>query len=272
MWLQWRPDAPQARLMRAALYEGMGELASAARDYVAALERLPDNRFARIRLGELRLAEDRIDEAREQFLTCLAAYPDDADALVGMARCAHARREDEQAHGFLDAALAVSLPAPQAAKVLAELGRLLLDEGKVAESIEALVQAVALAPAEAPIHHKLALALFRGGQAERGKYHDDRARQIRLKQERLITIRRSIIEKPNDADLRCEAGMILLEQGFADDGVGWLLAALKCDPGHRKTHQLLTDYYADAGNQPLAARHRLLAASSPGPAQPSKPK
>lgn len=272
LWLQWRPEAPQARLMRASLYEEMGEISSAAADYLASVERLPHNRSARIHLGQLMLAQNQIEEAQSQFDACLAVRPDDADALVGAARCARAKQEDGEARGLLDAALALELPVRQRAEVLAELGQLLLDQGKVVESVEALTQAVTLASSEGPIHHKLSLALFRAGQAERAEYHNKRAQQIRRKQGRLITIRRSIMEKPGDADLRCEAGTILIEEGFADDGLGWLLSALGCDSGHRKTHQLLGEYYAQAGNQQLAAQHRLAAASIPAPAQPSKPK
>jgi tetratricopeptide (TPR) repeat protein len=272
MWLQWRPDAPQARLMRATLYEEMGEIQSAVEDYRATLARLADNRLARIHLGQLMLGQGQIEEAKEQFLACVAADPDDADALLGAARCARAQQENGKARGFLDAALAGEMPARERAEVLAELGQLLLDEGKVPESVEALSQAVALAHAEGPIHHKLSLALFRAGQAERAEFHGQRAQQIRRKQNRLIVIRRSIMEKPGDADLRCEAGTIMIEEGFVDEGLGWLLSALGCDSGHRKTHQILADYYAQAGNPQLAAHHRLLAASSPGPVQTPKPK
>jgi len=272
MWLRWRPDAPQARLMRAALHEEMGEIDPAVADYRTAIEGLPGHGGARLRLGELLVSQDRIGEAREQFLACLAVNPADADALLGAARCARASKEDREAHRLLEEALQGDLPARRRAQVLAELGGLLLDENKVPESIEALTQAVALAPAEGPIHHKLSLALFRAGQAERGESHDRRAQQIRREQERLITIRRLVLDKPRDAGLRCEAAAILIGEGFMDDGLGWLLSALECDPRHRKTHELLADCYAQAGNPQLAARHRLLAAPTPAPALPAKPK
>ncbi len=72
------------------------------------------------------------------------------------------------------------------------------------------------------------------------------------------------------ADLRCEAGSIFIAQGLRKEGADWLLTALRCDPSHRKTHELLAQYHAEAGNQSLAAHHRLMAAQAPPRQKPAE--
>ncbi|MCY2992287.1 MAG: tetratricopeptide repeat protein [Planctomycetota bacterium] len=57
MWQQWRPDAPQARLLRAYLYEQLDQIPAAVQDYRAALERLPQDRETHLKLAELLLGQ-----------------------------------------------------------------------------------------------------------------------------------------------------------------------------------------------------------------------
>lgn len=265
MWLQWRPNAPQARMMRAYVFDQLDQVPAAIEDYRAAVERLPASREAHLKLAELLFRQGAVNEADSHYRVCLAADAGDAEALVGAARCALAQENVAEARRCVKAALALHLESKQRADALTERGRLWLAEGKPGEAVEAFTQAVQLAPAEIPIQRVLAAALTRVGQADRAKFHYDRASEIEAKYNRVGEIQRALIEKPNDAELRCEAGRILIEQGLTAKGVGWLLTALECDPNHRQTHELLAECYANAGNQSLAAQHRLLAAKSPEP-------
>ncbi|MCY2992284.1 MAG: tetratricopeptide repeat protein [Planctomycetota bacterium] len=270
MWQQWRPDAPQARLARAYIYEQLDQIPAAVQDYRAALERLPQDRETHLKLAELLLGQGSTEEAETHFRACLASPSDVAEAVVaaaflGVARCSLATGHAAEARRCLEAALALHLNAKQQGVVLAEMGRLMLQEGQADEALHNLQQAVQLAPAEISIHRTLAAALTRAGQTQQAKLEYDRAREIEAGLDRVGDIQRALIEKPNDAELRCEAGKILLDQGLAANGVGWLLTALKYDPNHRHSHQLLAEYYATAGNQTLAAHHRLLAANASQP-------
>jgi tetratricopeptide (TPR) repeat protein len=262
MWLRWRPNAPQARMMRAYVYDQLDQVPAAIEDYRAAVEGLPASREARLKLAELLFRQGAVDEANSHYRACLAADAGDAEAFVGAARCAQSQGDAAEARRCVAAALALHPEPKPRADALTERGRLLLAEGTPEEAIEALTEAVQLAPAEIPIHRVLAAALTRVGQAERAKFHFDRAAEIQVKYNRLGDIQRALIEKPNDAELRCEAGRILIEQGLTGKGVGWLRTALDCAPNHRPTHELLAECYATAGNQALAAQHRVLAARS----------
>jgi len=259
-WLQWRPDAPHAHVMRGYLREQAGDTSAAAEDYRAALERLPSLSEARLRLACLLLQQNQVEEAREQYLARLADAPDDGQALAGLAQCEVRRGDAPAARSAIARALASELPAYQRGIVLGELGRLLLAEGKSEEARMVLQQAVALAPGEPQIHVHLATVLARAGQQEQAAYHQQRAQQIRLEYERVTELGRQLVQRPNDAGLRFQTGEILLRQGLRDEALRWLASALACDPHHGPTHALLAQFYAELGDAEQAAYHRLQAA------------
>jgi hypothetical protein len=88
------------------------------------------------------------------------------------------------------------------------------------------------------------------------------------------------VKDPADPALRCEAGLIALRLGRAEEGLLWWTRALIEDLNHRPTHRALADCYERAGQPDLARRHRrqasgkwalvclaLLGQCSPGPGQ-----
>jgi Tfp pilus assembly protein PilF len=56
--------------------------------------------------------------------------------------------------------------------------------------------------------------------------------------------------------LRCEGGILFLNNGEEQEGVRWLRQALRLDPANRQAHEALADYYQRIGQPELAARHR----------------
>ncbi len=270
MWLQWRPEAPQARLLQAYVDERLDRIPAAIEDYRAVLVQLPRHREAHFRLAELLFQQGTLDEAEHHFQACLAANPGDADAWIGTAQCAAGQGHNEAAQLALDQVSALHLTSRQRANALAEQGRIRLQEGKLDEAVKLLTQAVDLTPFEVSMHYSLAAALGRAGRPDQAKLHHDRLRQIASQRDRLGDITRALFEQPNDADLRCEAGMTLLELGLASEGLDWLKTALACVPTHRRSHQTLAEYYAAHGNSALAEQHRL-AAHAPDPPRPTTP-
>jgi tetratricopeptide (TPR) repeat protein len=270
-WLSWRPDAPQARLMRGYVHEQLDQVALAIEDYRAAVAALPHDPEANLKLADLLLRQGSLDEAEAHYRVVVEADAASVEALIGLARCDHSRGQHDSARRQLETALTLQPSVKQQSDALGDLGRILLKEGKNPEALETLRRATRLAPAEIAIHRALATAYTRVGDAVQAKFHADRAREIDAQYDRVGDIQRALVEKPNDADLRCEAGKILMEQGLASKGLGWLLTALKCDRYHRPTHRLLADYYAAVGQQSLAAQHRLLAARAPDKHPAAKP-
>jgi Tfp pilus assembly protein PilF len=265
IWLQWRPDAPQGRIMRACVHEQYGDYEQAWQEYRAVLSQRPDHREARVRLGQALMIKKRYDEAHAEFQARLAVAPDDVDALLGAAQCARHLGHADEARNRLQTALPLTVTPHQRGSTLRELGRLLLDEGKTSESLQLLTQAVAILPGDAQAHYALGTALARVGRRDEAQYHHARMQHLREQFDRMTEITRRLTAEPANADLRCDAGAILMDAGLKKEGADWLLTALKCDPSHRRSHELLAEYYAESGNQSLAARHRLLAAQAPPP-------
>lgn len=271
IWLQWRPNAPAARVMRASIHEQLGDYDLACQDYRAALAVLPEHREARLRLGHALMIRRRYDEAQLEFQTLLAAAPDDVEALLGVAQGARLQGNLAEARRQLERALPLTLTAQQRGMALREYGRVLLDEGHADEALEPLTRAAAILPGDAQIHHALGTTLARLGKRDQAQYHNTRMQQLRTQYDRMTEITRRLTTEPANADLRCEAGAIMMDAGLKKEGADWLLTALKCDPRHRRTHELLAEYYAEGGDQTQAGRHRLLAAQGAGPAAAAPP-
>ena len=78
--------------------------------------------------------------------------------------------------------------------------------------------------------------------------------RIAAQNERLADLANEIIRRPNDVNLRCEAGQIMLDQGYYDAAKIWLLSALHCDAEHAPTREALARYdEITAGNDRLPA-------------------
>jgi len=54
-------------------------------------------------------------------------------------------------------------------------------------------------------------------------------------------------------------GLICLRNNKDDDGLRWLVGALKLESRHKPSHLALAEYYDRAGKKDLAQQHRALA-------------
>jgi tetratricopeptide (TPR) repeat protein len=257
LWLQWRPEAIQARVLRAAIREQLGDYQDACDDYRTVLDIAPDNREARMRLAKALVIRQEHDAARREFEACASVTPDDADAWLGLAQCARRAGDTAKAHEYLDRLFTLKLTPQQRGTTLGELGKVLLDEGKTEEAVEPLRLALTIVPGDANIHHALGTALARLGRAEEAAFHHARMQHLRKQFDRLTQITGQLTDDPGNADLRCEAGAIMMDAGLKKEGADWLRTALRCDPDHRRAHELLADYFAEIGDQATAGRHRL---------------
>lgn len=271
-WLQWRPDAVQARIMRACIREQTGKRDEAMDDYRAVLDVFPNHREARIRLAQSLMVRKRHDEALAEFQACLAVAPEEPDALLGAAQCLRRQGKTADARRYLESLLPVSASRYHRGMALAELGQILLSEGKPREAMEPLMQALAMIPGESVVYHGLGMASARLGNRQQADAYHARLRRVHERYVRMADITDSLSREPFNAELRCEAGAILMEMDLKKEGADWLLTALRCDPNHRKTHELLAQYYAEIGDRSRAAHHRLLAAQAPKPSPPAKAK
>lgn len=267
-WSRWQPGNPRPSFWMGVIEERYERPVMALERFSKALAMNPSDYEARIRVARLELDTARLDDARHQFRACLEQRPDDPRAVIGLADCLLRAGDLAAARDLYLDALTTDVTKEQAAAALTELGQMALEEGDVARGAGLLEQAVNVDPRGTRARLTLAGALLRLGDAEGAKRERDTAQRLAERQRRLATITHEALGKPDDADLRAEAGTILLDEGFEREGLEWLETALRIAPTHAPSHRVLADHYAASGEMERAAHHRGLAgdASRPGAA------
>src|SRR5262249_10335165 len=129
--------------------------------YRRAVEADPENEEARRRLAGGLMSLHRHDEAAKHYEFLRQRHPDQADVLVGLARCHRRTGRPEEAKQLLDHVLAAN---PKQGAALHERGRLALEADQLAEAEDWLHKAVTASPN----HQEVLFTLYQCLQA-RGK-------------------------------------------------------------------------------------------------------
>jgi predicted Zn-dependent protease len=220
-----------------------------------ALELNPAQDDARLALAQALLRLDP-KEALSHF-QYLRTKGDQAPVLLGLAQAYRTIGEPEKVAPILDTLLA---KYPDDVQALLERGALLLEEGQAAEAEGWLRKAVAADPTFAMCHHQLARALeHQGGPKEaEAKRYRVLAKKAEADTKRLAEIaKRELSLQPNNPDLYYEVGAIFLHgQQQKQQALAWLYRALKLDPNHQPTHELLARYYEENREPEMAKKHR----------------
>ena len=138
----------------------------------------------------------------------------------------------------------VEVPAEGAADdpaVLGFRGTVAVQAGDPAAAVQYLTRAVEKAPSDLEILYNLAAALDQAGRPEEAKKYRDRRAAAEKDLNDLSAITRAIAKDPRNADLRYQAGVILLRNGHPDGGVRWLQSALAENPAHEPSRKALAE-------------------------------
>jgi Tfp pilus assembly protein PilF len=244
--VQRRPDYYPALLWRGRGWEGMKQTANARADYEQLFARHPEVDEARLRLADLLQRLGWPTEAAGHFEAVQARQPENADVLLGLARCRYDLHDRAEAERLLDRLLALW---PGHVAGLTERGRLALHGGRAAEAEHWLCRAVEAAPKDRDANHLLAVCLRNQGRAAEAEPYLARVRQLESDVARAEWLAERVRQAPNDAALRCEIGMLLLRAGRDVQGVGWLRTALEADPGHAASRLALAEYQRRTGKR-----------------------
>ena len=258
-WLKWRPHARQARMWRAEIWERTALWQNVISEYRAILEHDPQDFDARLKMADALLSEHDAQGALVAYQKCVAARPNDAAALFGVVKCQQRIGEPSDAKSGLLALLKRDLSAMQKGEVLFELGEMALFNQDYQQAIDFLVRAREADPTNRFVYHPLSRAYARLGKTELAEEAKRRGDESTKRISRLSEITNKIVQDPQDPELRYEVGMLFLAEGAGKEGAAWLHTALKCDPGHRKTHAALADYYEGIGDVTTASQHRRMA-------------
>ncbi|MCI0359913.1 MAG: tetratricopeptide repeat protein [Planctomycetaceae bacterium] len=264
-WGDWQPNNPLPHLWRADLYQRIEKREAAMEEYEQVLALRPRHAEASLKLAQLRLELSDLTSAAGLFQACLDQDSENAEALLGLAECRARQGLGDQSQALLYDALLLDLTPGKAAAALARLGQAALEERDDARAIYFLEKSVALDPREAKSHLTLASALATVGDDQEAQRHRNAARELTDQHTRLVSVTRRIATEPNNADLRCEAGLILMKQGLLPAGAAWLKSAVQIDPNHQAAHRGLAEFYTRIGQPDQARRHQQIAGQHPAP-------
>ncbi len=255
LYLDKKPNDLQARLGRAYVFERFLYFGEATDEYRRAVELAPNNDAVRQHLADSLLIVGPPSEALAQFETLRSRGGDSPAILLGLAKSRRQLGETEKAKELLDAVLKEQ---PLNAAALVERGKVALEQGQFEEAESVLRQAVEITPNDRDAHHNLSVALRQQGREEAATKEIARVEGIDLDLRRLDKISKAVLKSPNDPALRCEGAQLFLRNGEEQEGVRWLMFALRLDPGYPAAHQALAAYYRKNGQAELAERHERL--------------
>ena len=244
------------------------------------LSRHPENTAARLVLARtlVRLAE--FPQAAEQLRKVLESDPDNLLAHYNIGFIAYKSRDYDAAVAHLQKTLALRPDHPEAHYTL---GLTEMALGKNDEAITELEQAIAIDPKHVGAHFNLAAAAARAGRNDlaererrtyaelsgRSKADAEEAEQVKaaslkavehLMAERyeaaLGEYRTLLAGHPNYAPLYNDIGRVQLKLGRREEALESLKRATTLDPNLSEPHYLLSNLYAQSGDETQAARER----------------
>jgi thioredoxin-like negative regulator of GroEL len=147
-------------------------------------------------------------------------------------------------------------------------GQLALDRNAAAAAVPWLRRAVERLPLDLEAHQTLAAAPRLAGCGDEAAACERRRQQVEEGLRRMEEITKSLIERPDDVELRREAAATMRQLGQEREAVEWLLSAFLIDPGHELTRQALTEILPRLGDPKLVERYRRILEKRGGPALP----
>lgn len=255
-WTEWCPQATDPRMWRAGIWEQTERWPEAADEYRGVLKIDPNHLDARLALAGSLLGQlNKVEEARQEFETCLQQAPDNVTAVLGLASCERRLADPERAEARIRELLQQELTDQQRANVQTELGQILIDRGALPEAVQVLTEVTEADPLNSTALYALGTALSGSGQREQAMECFEKSKALTQQFGRLTNITSELANHPEKADLRWEAGRILMDQGLHVEGAAWMATALVYEPDHQPTHESLAWYYENIKHDQKLARH-----------------
>jgi tetratricopeptide (TPR) repeat protein len=255
-WIRAAPGDPRPYLWRTEVHTRTdADWSVLASDFREALRRDPESSKARFGLAEALHRGGQYDEAAEEYNTLLASHPDDPDVYVGAARNEMDSGNEQAAIRHLDRALKL---APDHAVALNERAGIALSHGDAAAALHLLDRAIRVEPHDPVTRHRRTVALTRLGRHDEVQLERDATRRAREDQERIIELRRRLVQSPHDTQTQIDASRWMIDHGHMEEGIRWAEKVIREHPNHPGASRLLSDTYMRLGNHGLANYYRIL--------------
>lgn len=246
-WLNWQPKSIAAHLLKADIYERIGDPANAMKELEQILTIDASHPATRAKLGRLLIENNRIDEAlvkldclvKEKFTTP-SIQIDYAEALFRSGKSAEAKQA-------LQDAFQMGLGRQDRARASSTRGRILMEEGKWQAAAADLLVAIEIAPDDSAAHFALSNALSRLGQTELADQYRERGTSLLQSANdnfrKIREILAQVLERPTDPALRTSVGKLMIDQGKVPEGLRWIETALQYDPNYAPALEIVRQYY-----------------------------
>lgn len=256
LWTELAPDDARPWTYRGIVAERRRNRKRAREAYAEAVRLDPGKSAVRLSLVRLLLDANLRAEAAPHLAKLREEHPDDPEVAVQLARQRDLEGKAAEAIKLLDEALA---RAPGDPTALYLRGKIELSLGRPKQAAPFLRKAASLPGADYEVLYNLVKCLRLVGTPEEVKEWEDRSARMLKDLDRLSALMKLIAEKPDEPDFRREAGELCIRNNMEQEGVRWLVSALVQDPAHAASHLALANHYERVGQPALAARHREMA-------------
>lgn len=261
-WIQWRPNDVQPLYWRAAIWSAVDHSLREESDLKRVLEIEPGHLEARFRYAECLMRLNKTADAIAQVTYCHERAPDDLSYTVLLARCyLRAGRRGDAKH-LLSAPMPTAGDPHLRSQALSLLGQIELEDEHYERAVEVLSRCVELDADAANAHYLLGRALARIGKRAEAETHFAKSDAINRGGSRLHDLGRTMINHPNDEELKIETAEALIEHDMLDDALAVMLSLVRAGRGGAHAQRTLAAIYDRQGHGELARRHRDAASES----------
>ena len=260
-WLQVDPDNVRAHELRGLAFQHGKSAHKGTEDLQRAIELDPTRDATRWQLVLGLLDMGHYGESLKHLDHLEKRRPDDPEIQIRIARCHNLLGDSALARQLLDAVLEAH---PENGLALRTRGQFALADRQPEQAERWLRRAEEVWPNDYQVHWLLFQSLQQQGKEEEVKAQLAATEKIKERAERVGELSsRKLSERPLDPALHYEMGVLLLRNGNASAGKGWLLSALNLAPDYRPAHAALADQYRREGDETRAEEHRLRAGPDP---------
>jgi Tfp pilus assembly protein PilF len=254
LWIEREPHVSRAWCLRGFVFERLGRMDDAVANYQRALELAPDRSKVRLRLVNLYLNQHMVTEAEPHARHLARTDPDNPEVVVVRAQLEIAQGDEDQAHEVLQRGLQQH---PNDIDMLRLLGQIECNRDHAPEGEALFRRGLAIKPHETELLFRLYKCLWQQGREKEANEVRSQYEAVLAIDRRLRVLMEGVVERsPHDPELLSEVGAIWLRLGEEEQGLNWLYRALKENPRHKPTHELLVRYYRDKRQFDKAAEHR----------------
>jgi tetratricopeptide (TPR) repeat protein len=238
-WIADFPKDAEPLLIRGKIRAEQQFLKEAESDLRAAHTLDPNSRDIALELADVLVLERKIESALEIYRTLATADPSKVRARLGVVKCLRLLNRLDEA---LAAAKEILDRDASDREALVERGLAELELSRYQDATETLLRALKINPRSLVVRQALARAYRATGELSRAQEHAEYVAEAQAALAKADQLAERAADRPNDADLRYEIGMIYLKYAVPERGVQWLKSALNCDPNHQAARRALDDH------------------------------